>query len=93
MRARVRTTPDSHPQSLVLGRDARPYQTTPTTGTAAVAELHIGECVTFRDRAYIVRGVSPMSAIPCRVYLEDGETGEEIEADAADLEGERSQSG
>jgi hypothetical protein len=58
-----------------------------------MAELHIGERVTFRDRAYIVRGVSPMSAIPCRVHLEDAETGEEIEADTADLEDERPQSG
>jgi hypothetical protein len=58
-----------------------------------LAELHIGERVTFRDRAYIVCGISPMSAKPCRVHLEDAETGEEIEADADDLEDERPQSG
>jgi hypothetical protein len=42
-----------------------------------------------RDRAYIVRGVSPMSTTPCRVHLEDAETGEEVEADADDLQDER----
>ena len=54
-----------------------------------MAELHIGERVTFRDRAYIVRGISPMGVTPCRVHLEDPETGEEVEADADDLEDER----
>ena len=54
-----------------------------------MAELHIGERVTFRDRAYIVRGISPMGVTPCRVHLEDAETGEEVEADADDLEDER----
>jgi len=49
-------------------------------------DLHIGERVAFRDRVYFVRGVSPMSVVPCWVHLEDAETGEEVEADADDLE-------
>lgn len=54
-----------------------------------MADLHIGDRVMLRDRAYIVRGVSPMSTTPCRVHLEDAETGEEVEADADDLQDER----
>jgi hypothetical protein len=45
-------------------------------------DLHVGERVTFQDRVYIVRGISPLSAVPCRVHLEDVETGEEVQADA-----------
>ena len=56
-------------------------------------DLHIGDRVTLRERAYIVRGISPISVTPCRVHLEDSETGEEVETDADDLQDERSESG
>lgn len=56
-------------------------------------DLHIGERVLLGDRVYVVRGLSPMSAEPYRVHLEDVETGEEIEADADDLQDEHSDSG
>jgi hypothetical protein len=41
--------------------------------------LHIGECVTFHDRAYLVRGVTPMSTAPRRVLLESVATREQLE--------------
>lgn len=56
-------------------------------------DLHIGDRVTLGGRVFFVRGVSPMSAVPCRVHLEDAETGEEVEADADDLQDERPESG
>jgi hypothetical protein len=40
----------------------------------------------FRDRAYVVRGWSPMGVVPCRVQLEDEATGEPLEADVDELE-------
>ena len=56
-----------------------------------MADLHIGDRVMLRDRAYIVRGFSPMSVMPGRVRLEDVETGEEVEVDADDLQDEHSE--
>jgi hypothetical protein len=50
-----------------------------------MAELHVGDRVLFDGRTCVVRGVSPMSAIPRRVQLEDVETGEWVEVDADDL--------
>jgi hypothetical protein len=52
-------------------------------------DLHIGARVMLRDRVFFVRGISPMRVTPCRVHLEDVDTGEEVEADADDLEEER----
>ena len=51
-------------------------------------ELHIGDRVMLGGRVFLVRGISPMSIVPCRVHLEDAETGEEVEADADDLQAE-----
>lgn len=56
-------------------------------------ELHIGDRVTLGGRVFFVRGISPMSAVPCRVHLEDAETGEEVEADADDLQAESPMNG
>jgi hypothetical protein len=42
--------------------------------------LGIGERVTLHGRMYVVRGVSPMSAVPCRVWLEDADTHEHVES-------------
>ena len=44
-----------------------------------MANLHIGDSVTFRDRAYFIRGMSPMGVTPRRIHLEDADTGERIE--------------
>lgn len=51
-----------------------------------MTNLHIGECVTFRDRAYVVRGMSPMGAVLRRVQLEDVASGEHVEASVDDIE-------
>ena len=51
-------------------------------------ELHIGDRVTLGGRVFFVRGISPISVVPCRVHLEDAETGEEVEADADELQAE-----
>lgn len=48
-------------------------------------KVHIGDCVTFRDRAYVVRGMSPMGAVRRRLQLEDLDTGEHIEVSADDV--------
>jgi hypothetical protein len=45
-----------------------------------MANLHIGDSVTFHDRAYIVRGMSPMGVETRRVQLEEVDTGALIEA-------------
>jgi hypothetical protein len=50
-----------------------------------IEKLHIGQCVMFRDRVYVVRGMSPMGVVPCRVQLEDEAMGELLEADADKL--------
>jgi hypothetical protein len=49
-------------------------------------QLHIGDRVMFSDRAYIVRGMSPMGVTPCRVQLQDEATSELLEAEADELE-------
>ena len=49
-------------------------------------QLYIGDRVMLGDRAYVVRGMSPMGVVPCRVQLEDEATGEPLETDADELE-------
>ncbi|MBV8064327.1 MAG: hypothetical protein JOY73_02240 [Actinobacteria bacterium] len=51
-----------------------------------MADLHVGDSVTFQGRAFRVRGISPMSASPRRVLLEDPDTGDKVEALADDVE-------
>ena len=48
-------------------------------------DFHIGHRVTFCDRAYFVRGFSPMSVAAPTIQLEDAETGEVIEVAIASL--------
>lgn len=48
--------------------------------------LHIGDCVTFRDRAYVVRGMSPICALLRNVQLEDAISGERVNAFVDDLD-------
>jgi hypothetical protein len=51
-----------------------------------MTDIRVGDDVTYRDRVLRVRGISPMSASPRRVLLEDLETGETLEVALADLE-------
>ena len=51
-----------------------------------MANLHLGDSVTFRGCAYFVRGMTPMGAKSRRVQLEDAETGEHIEACIDDVQ-------
>ena len=51
-----------------------------------MTEIHVGDDVTLRGRVLRVRGISPMSASPRRVLLEEIETGESIEARLDELE-------
>jgi hypothetical protein len=45
-----------------------------------MTDIRVGDDVTLNGRVYRVRGISPMSASPRRVLLEDVETGENVEA-------------
>lgn len=49
-------------------------------------EARVGDVVTYDGRVLRVRGISPMSASPRRVLLEDVETGEQVEAQFDDVE-------
>jgi hypothetical protein len=49
-------------------------------------DIHVGGLVTYEGRVLRVRGLSPMSASPRRVLLEDVETGEDVEARLEDIE-------
>lgn len=49
-------------------------------------ETRVGDVVTYDGRVLRVRGISPMSASPRRVLLEDVETGEHVEAQFDDIE-------
>lgn len=53
-----------------------------------MTEIRVGDDVTYRGRVLRVRGISPMSASPRRVLLEDDDTGEVIEVAVGDLEDE-----
>ena len=51
-----------------------------------MSEIHVGDDVTYLGRVFRVRGISPMSASPRRVLLEDGDTGEVFEVAVSELE-------
>jgi hypothetical protein len=51
-----------------------------------MTDIRVGDDVTFNGRVYRVRGISPMSASPRRVLLQDVETDEDVEAPLDDLE-------
>jgi len=51
-----------------------------------MTDIRVGDDVTFDGRVYRVRGISPMSASPRRVLLEDVETGEDVEAPLDDID-------
>jgi hypothetical protein len=50
-----------------------------------MVDFHVGTRVTHDGRLFVVRGLSPMSASPRRVLLEDVETHALVEATAAEL--------
>ena len=51
-----------------------------------MTDIHVGDDVTYDGRVFRVRGISPMSASPRRVLLEDAVTGENVEAPLDDIE-------
>ena len=51
-----------------------------------MTDIHVGDEVTYEGRVYRVRGISPMSASPRRVLLEDVETSANVEAPLDDLD-------
>jgi len=51
-----------------------------------MSDIHVGDLVTYDGRVLRVRGISPMSASPRRVLLEDVETSDAIEAPLDDVE-------
>lgn len=53
-----------------------------------MAEIRVGGDVVYRGRVLRVRGISPMSASPRRVLLEDPDSGEVIEVALSDLDEE-----
>lgn len=53
-----------------------------------MADIRVGDDVIYGRRVLRVRGLSPMSASPRRVLLEDPDTGEVVEVALDDLEDE-----
>ena len=47
--------------------------------------MEIGDLVTYLDRAYVLRGLEPMSVPDRRAELEDPETGELVMAPLAEV--------
>jgi hypothetical protein len=50
-----------------------------------MTDIRVGDLVTYEGRVLRVRGISPMSASPRRVLLEDPASGEQIEAPVDDV--------
>ena len=48
-------------------------------------QVEIGDLVTYLDRAYVLRGLEPMSVPDRRAELEDPETGELVMAPLAEV--------
>jgi hypothetical protein len=48
--------------------------------------MEIGDLVIYRGRAYVLRGLDPMSVDARRAHLEDASTGERLWADLEELE-------
>jgi hypothetical protein len=51
-----------------------------------VNEFHVGDEVARDGRTYVVRGISPMSATPRRLLLEDRESGALVELPLGEIE-------
>jgi hypothetical protein len=50
----------------------------PLTAFVRTAAMEIGDLVTYQGRAYVLRGLEPMSVPNRRAELEDPETGEVV---------------
>ena len=48
--------------------------------------MEIGDLVTYQGRAYVLRGLEPMSVPNRRAMLEDAQTGEQTTAPVTELE-------
>jgi hypothetical protein len=59
--------------------------------TAAMAELRVGERVTFHGRAYEISGFTPMSVKPRHAFLKDLESGDLVVANMDELAAEQLQ--
>ena len=55
-------------------------------GSADLTEIHVGDEVAYGGRIFRVRGLSPMSASPRRVLLEELETREILEVRVDEVE-------
>ena len=55
------------------------------TAFVRTAAMEIGDLVTYQGRAYVLRGLEPMSVPNRRVELEDPESGEVIVAPLAEV--------
>jgi hypothetical protein len=47
--------------------------------------MEIGDLVTYKGRAYVLRGLDPMGVPDRHVELEDAETGEHVSAPLAEV--------
>ncbi len=57
----------------------------PLTAFVLTVAMKIGDLVTYKGRAYVLRGLEPMSVPNRRVELEDSETGEVIVVPLAEV--------
>ena len=57
----------------------------PLAAFITTAAMKIGDLVTYQGRAYVLRGLEPMSVPNRRVELEDSETGEVIVVPLAEV--------
>jgi hypothetical protein len=57
----------------------------PLTAFVRTAAMKIGDLVTYQGRAYVLRGLEPMSVPNRRVELEDPESGEVIVVPLAEV--------
>ena len=48
--------------------------------------MEIGDLVTYRGRAYVLRGLDPMSVDTRRAHLEDASSGDRLWVDLEELE-------
>jgi hypothetical protein len=66
-------------KALQIDDDAR------RTSTSYCGKMKIGDFVTYEGRAYILRGLEPMSVPDRRAHLEDAENGERLVAPLREL--------
>jgi hypothetical protein len=57
----------------------------PLAASCSAAAMEIGDLVTYKGRAYVLRGLEPMSVPNRRAELEDPETGEVVVVPLAEV--------